>query len=178
MAGEAQTNTDNNPAAEQRHQWLFFGILAAIMLGTILVIALLRPFIFGRVVPAIMGDFNTPTPAELEEPEPADTAPTEEAPDSYGHEADKQNEVFIPAAASGTGDDTDTTSQESSEPVEEAAPVKPSPAPVTYTIQSGDTLTAIAKQYNITVETLMAANNLANADYISVGQVLTIPGNK
>ncbi len=175
MAGEEQTNTDNNPAAEQRHQWVLFGILVAILLGTVLVIALLRPFIFGRVVPAVMGDFNTPTPAQLEETEPADAVPAEDAPAPSENEEGSQNEVFIPAAAGGAGNSTDAASEESSEPVEEDAPTEPAPDPVTYTIQSGDTLTSIAEKHGITVEALIAANNLANADYISVGQVLIIP---
>lgn len=43
-----------------------------------------------------------------------------------------------------------------------------------YTVQSGDTLSAIAKKYGITTTQLKAANNLTS-DLIRVGQVLTIP---
>jgi LysM repeat protein len=45
----------------------------------------------------------------------------------------------------------------------------------TYTVQKGDTLTAIANKYNTTVRLLQAANNLPNPDRITMGQELTVP---
>ena len=53
--------------------------------------------------------------------------------------------------------------------------VPPSPTPVTYTVQFGDTLYGIALEFGIPVEALMAANGITNPDSISVGQVLIIP---
>jgi LysM repeat protein len=44
-----------------------------------------------------------------------------------------------------------------------------------YTVQQGDTLGAIAKRYGTTTQAIVAANALANADSIKVGQKLTIP---
>jgi murein DD-endopeptidase MepM/ murein hydrolase activator NlpD len=44
-----------------------------------------------------------------------------------------------------------------------------------YTVQSGDTLNAIANRYGVTVDELVAANGLANPDRIYVGQALVIP---
>ena len=44
-----------------------------------------------------------------------------------------------------------------------------------YTVKEGDTLTSIARQFNITTEMLMSANNLSNEDFIFVGQELIIP---
>lgn len=44
----------------------------------------------------------------------------------------------------------------------------------TYTVKSGDTLSAIASQYNVTVATLQSLNNISNANSIYVGQVLTV----
>ena len=44
-----------------------------------------------------------------------------------------------------------------------------------YTVQPGDTLGIIAARENTTVEALVAANNIQNANFIRVGQVLTIP---
>jgi uncharacterized protein with LGFP repeats len=59
-----------------------------------------------------------------------------------------------------------------------AAPA-PAPAPATgatkYTVRAGDTLHRIATAHGVTVDQLRAANNLTG-DYISVGQVLNIPG--
>jgi LasA protease len=45
----------------------------------------------------------------------------------------------------------------------------------TYTVQSGDTLGAIALAYGVTVEQIMLANALVNPDALDVGQVLVIP---
>ena len=44
-----------------------------------------------------------------------------------------------------------------------------------YTIQSGDNLTSIARLYNMTIEDLVTANDIENANMIRVGQVLRIP---
>jgi LysM repeat protein len=45
-----------------------------------------------------------------------------------------------------------------------------------YTVQRGDTLSGIAARFGVTVQALMQANALTNADRIYVGQRLTIPG--
>ena len=44
-----------------------------------------------------------------------------------------------------------------------------------YTVQSGDTLTGIASKYGVTVDAIVAANNLSDRSVIFAGQVLTIP---
>lgn len=65
------------------------------------------------------------------------------------------------------------------------ATLEPSPTatstpvpPRTYTIKTGDTLSEIADQFNVTTDALMAANNLAPTDIYSLqlGQELIIPG--
>jgi peptidoglycan-N-acetylglucosamine deacetylase len=45
----------------------------------------------------------------------------------------------------------------------------------TYTVQPGDSLTAIANRYNITLDALAAANNLTVTTRLVAGQVLVIP---
>lgn len=45
----------------------------------------------------------------------------------------------------------------------------------TYTVQRGDTLSAIAKYYGVSVDDIAQANHLTNANKIAVGQVLKIP---
>lgn len=54
------------------------------------------------------------------------------------------------------------------------------PAPPTengyYTVQRGDTLNKISKAFNVTLTALMNANGIVNANLISVGQRLAIPG--
>lgn len=47
---------------------------------------------------------------------------------------------------------------------------------VTYTIKQGDTLSAIARQYNTTVAELVRLNNIANPNLIITGHTLKIPG--
>ena len=49
--------------------------------------------------------------------------------------------------------------------------------PEFYTIQQGDTLSAIAASFGVTVADIVAANGLPNADAIQAGQKLAIPGN-
>lgn len=55
----------------------------------------------------------------------------------------------------------------------------PTPNPVatsvTHVVQSGETLSAIAKQYGVAVQDILVANSLTNPDVLSVDQVLIIP---
>lgn len=46
----------------------------------------------------------------------------------------------------------------------------------TYIVQPGDTLSRIASRFNTTVLAIVQANNIANPNYIYVGQRLTVPG--
>lgn len=46
---------------------------------------------------------------------------------------------------------------------------------VSYTVQAGDTLSKLARQYNVSVADIMLANNLSNANQIYIGQILVIP---
>ena len=43
-----------------------------------------------------------------------------------------------------------------------------------YTVQSGDTLSEIAVTYNTTVEKLASVNQIADVDFITVGQILEL----
>ncbi|MEM7345415.1 MAG: LysM peptidoglycan-binding domain-containing protein, partial [Chloroflexota bacterium] len=58
------------------------------------------------------------------------------------------------------------------EPVETPTPV---PTPVTYIVQSGDTLSTIAAEYETTVEAMIVANDLTDASALQIGQTLLIP---
>ncbi len=56
-------------------------------------------------------------------------------------------------------------------PAAEATPV-----PVaTYVVKSGDSLGSVAFRFGVTLDALMAANGIDNANYIVVGQTLLIP---
>jgi murein DD-endopeptidase MepM/ murein hydrolase activator NlpD len=50
------------------------------------------------------------------------------------------------------------------------------PPGVFHRIETGQTLHTISKTYDVTVETLTAANDLADPDRIEVGEMLFIPG--
>ena len=68
------------------------------------------------------------------------------------------------------------------EPTPSAAPTAPptaapTPAPThqTYTVVSGDTLGAIARQFGTTVQALMDLNGITDPGKLKIGQVLQIP---
>lgn len=55
------------------------------------------------------------------------------------------------------------------------APVQAQGQAETYTVQSGDTLGLIADQFGLTVDELVAANGLQDANVLEIDQVLIIP---
>jgi LysM repeat protein len=54
--------------------------------------------------------------------------------------------------------------------------VTPTRAMATYTIQSGDTFSSIAQQFNTTVAIIEALNPSVNPDNLQIGQVINLPG--
>ncbi len=46
---------------------------------------------------------------------------------------------------------------------------------IEYTIQRGDTLKAIAQRYNVTLQQILAINDIPNPDSLTVGKVIKIP---
>jgi LysM repeat protein len=56
------------------------------------------------------------------------------------------------------------------------SPSSPPSAGQTHTVRPGETLSAIARRYGVSVWVLARANNLANPSLIVPGQVLVIPG--
>jgi LysM repeat protein len=67
------------------------------------------------------------------------------------------------------------------EPVPEApkaelvVKAEPGPAGVKHVVAKGETLTSIAKQYNIPVTDLKNANKIENERKLQIGQTLTVP---
>src|SRR5512135_767980 len=45
-----------------------------------------------------------------------------------------------------------------------------------YIVQPGDTVSTIAERFNVSINDLMAANNISNPNVLGVGQQLVIPG--
>jgi LysM repeat protein len=57
-----------------------------------------------------------------------------------------------------------------------STPVPPAPSCGTYyTIKWGDNLSSIAARYGTTLQALMSANNIVNANYIYAGMILYVP---
>ena len=54
----------------------------------------------------------------------------------------------------------------------------PPKAPVDYTIEKGDGLLKLAKQYNVSVAALAQANKIEPSATLQIGQVLTVPSRK
>ncbi len=46
----------------------------------------------------------------------------------------------------------------------------------TYVVQAGDSLSKIARKFNVSLSALIAANGITNSNLVYVGQTLTIPG--
>jgi len=53
----------------------------------------------------------------------------------------------------------------------------PSPTPFVYTVETGDTMGAIAEKFGVSLDDLQAANPEISPNAMSVGQVLKIPSN-
>lgn len=79
--------------------------------------------------------------------------------------------TLTPAVAAGGGDPAADGQNPGAPP-----PNAVTATPQSYTVQSGDTLGSIAVRFDVSVEALLAANNLANPNVLDVGQVLVIPG--
>ena len=146
-----------------------FALLAVVLLGTALVIGLLRPYIFNRIIPAVLGEgqpaatiINTETEAETLKPE------ADEAESSEATEAEESSE----SEAEAIEEEGAAASEEPVNPEDFPTAVPPAQ---THTVQPGETLTAIAQQYGITVQALVEANQITNPDRVTAGTVLVIP---
>ena len=57
----------------------------------------------------------------------------------------------------------------------QATPAATPVEPTVYIVQPGDTLSSIARKYDVSLEDLMRANDIANPDYVQLGQELKVP---
>ncbi len=62
------------------------------------------------------------------------------------------------------------------QPSNSGGSVPSAPAPNTYTVQPGDTLSGIAAKYGTSVDALVQLNGIKNPNLIYAGQVLKLPG--
>lgn len=142
-----------------------FGILAIVLLFTVLIIALLRPYIFNTIIPAVLGE-GQPTAPILDDADAETIKPdTEEAEESEAMDSEVESEA---------NDASAETTEEVAEP--ENPEDFPTAVPAqTHTVQVGETLTAIARQYGVSVQAIVTANSITNPDRVAVGTVLIIP---
>ncbi len=69
-----------------------------------------------------------------------------------------------------------TATAEANKPTATPSPTAtPTPRRVIHVVESGDTLSKIAKQYGVTVEALIIANNIENPSRLRTGQEIIIP---
>lgn len=92
----------------------------------------------------------------------------------------------IPGCGQGTAEEVEETEdpEESDAPVQpdtddDATPTTPTPVVpegfIRYEVETGDTLSAIAREYNTTIAELVEVNEIPNPDSLAVGDVLLIP---
>jgi LysM repeat protein len=73
--------------------------------------------------------------------------------------------------------DTTATNKPQAKTTETPAPsVQEEKEEIVHIVQKGETLSIIAKQYNVTVDSIVRLNNIADANFIKVGQKIIIPG--
>jgi len=147
----------------------------------------LTPTATPTVTPTSTG---TPTPAPTATPSPETTTYIVRAGDTLSLIA-AQLDVPVEAImeANGLTDHMIQVGQELVIPVEGGSP-STSPEPgetpaaeatnqpetLTYVVQAGDSLSGIAKRFNVSLEVVMEANDITDPDSIRQGQELVIPG--
>jgi LysM repeat protein len=106
----------------------------------------------------------TPTPTPSRTPTPTATRPVTNTP--------------RPTAPAATATPAAPTASPTTEAVALVTdvPETETPAPRTYTVRAGETLSEIAARLGVSVDALAAANGITNPALIAVGQVLIIPG--
>jgi LysM repeat protein len=134
--------------------WQQVGLIIGVNAIVSLIISLLVVIVAGRSVPAEPGAMAPATAppvaagSALPAQLPHSTAPTP-----------------LPGAAVTPG-----------APAANQATSAPTPAePTVYIVQPGDTLSSIARKYDVSLEDLMRANDIANPDYVQLGQELKVP---
>ena len=80
-----------------------------------------------------------------------------------------------PAATSDAASTPDPAAATPGEATATPDPAAP-PVPRVHVVVEGENLTTIAADYGVTVEDILAINNLANGDLLQLGQELIIPG--
>lgn len=154
-----------------RPEILRFIILVIIIIVTLVVVAALRPLIFDRIVPAIIGG-GQPEPAAIEENEDLGTGGAVEEDESAIEESPAAAEES-PETPIETDDSGETIPVQDSEVTDDDFPTA-SPA-IRHVVQPGETLAQIATRYGVSVQMIQQANQLQDVNRITAGMTLLIP---
>lgn len=192
----------NDNTASSSSEWTKFGVLIIVMIGIVLVVGLSRPFLFGHIIPIILGQGNVAIRPPLELSPPVLSAPLDNGPAGKAVEAPGEPEAISPTAGEENADrevevpaadteaqltEAESTAEAAEAPAAGAAALSvqgetdaqtlfsPSDQPTVHVVKTGDTLIAIADQYGVTVNAIVAANGLASPNRIKIGERLTIP---
>ena len=168
QADEYDAVVEHELEEETQGEILKFGVLALVLLFTVLIIALLRPYIFNTVVPAVLGE-GQPTAPVMDDTNAETIKPVEGESEAVEESDAADTEEESEASESATDSNEAAAEPENPEDFPTAVPAQ------THTVQAGETLTAIAQRYNVTVQAIVAANNIPNPDRVAVGTVLIIP---
>ncbi len=128
---------------------LFFLVLVNALVSLVIAVVVAWVFEARRPDPEELAAINTPRP------QPVLALPA-------GGESPAQPVVPSPAEAEPT-------------PIPPTPTPEPEPVDEVYVVQPGDTLLAIATRFGVTVDSILAANNLTNPDFVFAGQRLVIP---
>jgi LysM repeat protein len=167
-------------------EMLRFFVLVIVLGATVLVVAMARPLIFGKIVPAVMGEgIVIPTDVPVVE----ETQPVEEEEPIIEEVEEGAVEEETAVETEATGEETvveEASGEETAAPVTEGATDESgrdeaATSEVTtdgqtiHRVRQGETLQTIAAQYGVTMQALIEANKLTNPDLIKIGDELVIP---
>jgi len=168
---------EESQATSPRSEGIKFLLLVGVCAVVVIVVAVSRPFIFGHVVPVVMGEGQM-EPVDMTDTavDETDAAPagSENMDTGVGGEVEEEGETAVDEAAP----DTETVDEANAAAVgDDQAGVEETavPSTVSHIVQVGDTVYSIARKYGVTVEDIAAANNLADPNRVMVGQTLIIP---
>jgi len=118
----------------------------------------------------------TSAPQTIAAAPPTSAAPTIIAPAATSQPEPTSTPAATSAPATDTAVPTATSQPEpTSTPAPSAVPVAEAPAYIEYTVQKGDILYTIAKEHNVTVEEILAINQIPRPESLAVGQIIRIP---
>jgi LysM repeat protein len=83
--------------------------------------------------------------------------------------------VELTRLGGGSGDHVAETSARVATAPPTQAPTTTTLGPIDYQVRRGDTLTAIARRFGVSIDTIVSANHLSNRDSVAEGQILRIP---